>query len=126
MAGRTSQLRTEPQPLCWQASVLRLRETCSERKRETIVYGCVEVAQLNFYISDGEEGKRKIIVAIRPLSPTSATPAGTIEDLRASVEGLRLSPSNMVGSMITSISVVFTVASRVNDDIYFCCIHCSL
>ncbi|BFZ16635.1 hypothetical protein BsWGS_19674 [Bradybaena similaris] len=45
--------------------------------------------------SDGQEGNRKIIVAIRPLSPTSATPAGTIEDLRASVEGLRLSPSNM-------------------------------
>ncbi|XP_012945405.1 F-BAR domain only protein 2 [Aplysia californica] len=44
--------------------------------------------------SDSEdEGRRKIKVEIRPLSPTTAAPAGTIEDIRASVEGLRLSPT---------------------------------
>ncbi|CAL1539939.1 unnamed protein product [Lymnaea stagnalis] len=44
--------------------------------------------------SDGEESRRKIKVEIRPLSPTCA-PSSTIEDIRASVEGLRLSPSAM-------------------------------
>ncbi|KAH9515277.1 F-BAR domain only protein 2, partial [Bulinus truncatus] len=42
--------------------------------------------------SDGEESRRKIKVEIRPLSPTPA-PVSTIDDIRASVEGLRLSPS---------------------------------
>ncbi|XP_076462263.1 F-BAR domain only protein 2-like isoform X2 [Babylonia areolata] len=44
--------------------------------------------------SDGEEGRRKIIVAIRPLSPTNAAPAASnVEDIRASVQGLSLSPT---------------------------------
>ncbi|XP_064617201.1 F-BAR domain only protein 2-like isoform X2 [Liolophura sinensis] len=40
---------------------------------------------------DGE-GK-KIKVEIRPLSPNGAMPSGTVEDIRASVEALRLSPT---------------------------------
>ncbi|XP_055885204.1 F-BAR domain only protein 2-like isoform X4 [Biomphalaria glabrata] len=42
--------------------------------------------------SDGEESRRKLKVEIRPLSPTTGG-GSTIEDIRASVEGLRLSPS---------------------------------
>ncbi|KAK6179298.1 hypothetical protein SNE40_011689 [Patella caerulea] len=44
--------------------------------------------------SDGDESKKKIKVEIRPLSPNGATPIiGTVEDIKASVEGLRLSPT---------------------------------
>lgn len=46
--------------------------------------------------SDGEDGRRKIKVEIRPLSPTNPpSTSGTVEDIRASVEGLRLSPTAM-------------------------------
>ncbi|XP_059142905.1 F-BAR domain only protein 2-like isoform X2 [Physella acuta] len=53
----------------------------------------------SWYSSDSdsdseEESRRKIKVEIRPLSPTSG-PSSTVEDIRASVEGLRLSPSAM-------------------------------
>ncbi|ESO92621.1 hypothetical protein LOTGIDRAFT_233068 [Lottia gigantea] len=41
----------------------------------------------------GEDSKKKIKVQIRPLSPNGATPTGTVEDIKASVEGLRLSPT---------------------------------
>ncbi|XP_041360186.1 F-BAR domain only protein 2-like isoform X2 [Gigantopelta aegis] len=43
--------------------------------------------------SDMDEFRKKIKVQIRPLSPNSANATGTIEDIRASVEGLRLSPT---------------------------------
>ncbi|GFS13529.1 FCH domain only protein 2 [Elysia marginata] len=43
--------------------------------------------------SDGDESRRKIKVEIRPLSPTTGPAAGTVEDIKASIEGLRLSPS---------------------------------
>ncbi|XP_046338144.2 F-BAR domain only protein 2-like isoform X2 [Haliotis rufescens] len=43
--------------------------------------------------SDGDDTRRKIKVEIRPLSPNGATPTGTVEDIKASVEGLRLSPT---------------------------------
>ncbi|KAL8586797.1 hypothetical protein ACOMHN_061310 [Nucella lapillus] len=44
--------------------------------------------------SDGEESRRKIKVAIRPLSPTTAAPStSNVEDIRASVQGLKLSPT---------------------------------
>lgn len=43
--------------------------------------------------SEGDpDVKKKIKVAIRPLSP-NGTPTGTVEDIRASIEGLRLSPT---------------------------------
>ncbi|RUS92107.1 hypothetical protein EGW08_000131 [Elysia chlorotica] len=43
--------------------------------------------------SDGDESRRKIKVEIRPLSPTTGPASGTVEDIKASIEGLRLSPS---------------------------------
>ncbi|GAB1599763.1 F-BAR domain only protein 2 isoform X6 [Argonauta hians] len=44
--------------------------------------------------SEGDSDlKKKIKVAIRPLSPNGSTPTGTVEDIRASIEGLRLSPT---------------------------------
>lgn len=43
--------------------------------------------------SEGDpDVKKKIKVEIRPLSP-NGTPTGTVEDIRASIEGLRLSPT---------------------------------
>ena len=49
---------------------------------------------------DMDEFRKKIKVQIRPLSPNSANATGTIEDIRASVEGLRLSPTATVSSII--------------------------
>ncbi|XP_052825916.1 F-BAR domain only protein 2 isoform X1 [Octopus bimaculoides] len=44
--------------------------------------------------SEGDSDlKKKIKVEIRPLSPNGSTPTGTVEDIRASIEGLRLSPT---------------------------------
>ena len=49
---------------------------------------------------DGEESRRKIKVAIRPLSPTNAAPVtSNVEDIRASVQGLSLSPTAVVSSI---------------------------
>ena len=48
---------------------------------------------------DGEESRRKIKVAIRPLSPTNAAPVtSNVEDIRASVQGLSLSPTAVVSN----------------------------
>ena len=45
--------------------------------------------------SDGEESRRKIKVAIRPLSPT-APASSNVDEIRASVQGLSLSPTAVV------------------------------
>ena len=60
---------------------------------ERFVY-VTRIIHLNMF-SDGDEGRRKIKVEIRPLSPTTAAPAATVEDLKASMEGLRLSPPSV-------------------------------
>ena len=50
---------------------------------------------VNKYILDSED-RRKIKVEIKPYSPHESVPSNNVDDLKRSIEGLRLSPSAMV------------------------------
>lgn len=53
---------------------------------------------MNIFIED--ESRRKIKVEIRPLSQNGPLQAGTVDEIKATMEGLRLSPTAVVGYLI--------------------------
>ncbi len=44
------------------------------------------------------EANRKIKVEIKPFSPNGTTPTDNVDDIRKSIEGLRLSPTSSVSA----------------------------
>ena len=60
------------------------------------------MAVFSFHITD-DESKRKIKVAIRPLSPNGNI-SGTVDDIKNSVSQLRLSPTAALVSIQNSVN----------------------
>ena len=51
---------------------------------------------LGSYLIPDSEVNKKFKVEIKPFSPNGSTPTGNVDDIRKSIEGLRLSPTSNV------------------------------
>jgi len=63
------------------------------------------------------EDRHKIKVEIKPYSPSETVPSNNVDDIKKSIEGLRLSPSTVV-SIIALTLFKYVEESSIFTDIY--------
>ena len=80
----------------------------------TLASACSTHSVLSFwYPTDDGKQQSKIKVEIKPFSPNGAAPTGNVDDIRKSIEGLRLSPTSGVSTKLIPLwSDVFPFALK--------------